>query len=678
MNVLELLFMVMNIGKKNVNELDNSESKFFSEAYDKFKGWVHEVKSNAISGEDYNIKIMNWQNSGKISNYFWARIFANDHKESAPNISITVNEEGLWVSLMWHKRKEIDSAINVEKYNSIVQNLETWIDQMSIKKNEYEIYVYTPKGRKPNSRYTVENKVDVIDYINNKEIRNQLAGKLAEAIDAYYVIRRLFNKNQANEMDTNDTNLSKAINDIKWLYEKICGSNMAEEFGDRGFWWLNANPTQWKYEDIEIGQIVEYTTYNDTGNKRRIYKYFQQIKTGDKVIGYISSPKKIVSALLEVIKGIYVNENKEEVVAFKKIRDVKKPLFFDKLKTNEKLANMEVMSNHQGSLFKLTSTEYAELIEMIEKNNGIDDAGAEKVDNGQVYDPYTKEDFLNDVFMTEDEYNFLYSQLRRKKNIILQGPPGVGKTFMARRIAYSVMRCKDNERIRTVQFHQSYSYEDFIQGFRPTEDGNFKRHNGVFYQFCNVARKDKARDYFFLIDEINRGNISKILGELMMLIEHDKRGSEFAIPLTYADNGKDLFYVPENVFIIGMMNTADRSLAMIDYALRRRFCFVKVEPATDKEAFKEFLVSKDVPANVVDRILGGVSKINSHIEEDRDLGAGFKIGHSYFCGQIGEDIELWLRDIIESELCPLFDEYWFDDNGKAENMKNIARRMIQA
>lgn len=680
MNTPELLFMVINTGKQNVRELDASENKRFSEAYDKFKTWVREVKFNAIPSPNYSIKTMNWQNSGTISNYFWARIFENGHVNSAPNISLTVNDEGLWVSLMWHKRKENNSDITIEQYNSIVQHLAEWTRQLSINKGDYEIYVYDPKGGKPNSKYVVKNKVDVIDWINNEKIRSRLNEELMLAKDGYYVIRRLFAQDEANEMDTDDPTLKKAINDIQWLYRKVCGDSQGDNENST-YWWLNANPTQWKYEDVKIGQVVEYTTHNEAGNKRRIYKYFQQIKPGDKVIGYTSTPKKLISALLEVSRGIYTNDGKEEVVAFTKTANVMDPIPFDILIKNEKLADMEVVSNRQGSLFKLTSTEYAELLSMIEldedeyeEDNDVE--SEEEDEEREEYDPYTEQNFLDEVFMTKESYDLLCYQLLRKKNIILQGPPGVGKTFMARRLAYSIIKCMDKERVRTVQFHQSYSYEDFIQGYRPSQDGTFKRHNGIFYQFCETARRDKERSYFFLIDEINRGNISKILGELMMLIEPDKRGPEYAIPLAYADNGEDLFYVPENVHIIGMMNTADRSLAMIDYALRRRFCFIKVEPALDKEKFKGFLIKNNIPQNVVDRIVGTISKINSHIKSDRDLGPGFEVGHSYFCDKIGKDIDLWLKDVVESELCPLFDEYWFDDAEKAENMKSIARELI--
>ena len=180
--------------------------------------------------------------------------------------------------------------------------------------------------------------------------------------------------------------------------------------------------------------------------------------------------------------------------------------------------------------------------------------------------------------MQQEDYEKLVDILKIKKNIILQGAPGVGKTYAAKRLAYSIMGEKDVERVMMVQFHQSYSYEDFIMGYRPTATG-FELKKGVFYNFCKKAEIDTDRDYFFIIDEINRGNLSKIFGELFMLIENDKRG--IPLQLLYAD---EKFSVPRNAYLIGMMNTADRSLAMLDYALRRRFAFVDLKPGFETEA----------------------------------------------------------------------------------------------
>ena len=267
---------------------------------------------------------------------------------------------------------------------------------------------------------------------------------------------------------------------------------------------------------------------------------------------------------------------------------------------------------------------------------------------------YTKEDFLQEVYMNKEQYDTLAGLLRRKRNLILQGAPGVGKTYAAQRLAYSLMGVKDKSRVAMVQFHQNYGYEDFVMGFRPDPDGaGFKLREGPFYKFCKAAEIDNDNDYFFIIDEINRGNLSKIFGELFMMIEKDKRGNK--LQLLYAD---EMFSIPENVYIIGTMNTADRSLALIDYALRRRFAFFEMQPAFENEQFKTSVEEKhnEKYSNLI-RVVKG---LNRAISDDAALGRGFCIGHSYFCTTEMVD-DAWLRSVVEYELVPLLQEYWFDD-----------------
>ena len=270
---------------------------------------------------------------------------------------------------------------------------------------------------------------------------------------------------------------------------------------------------------------------------------------------------------------------------------------------------------------------------------------------------YSEKDFLSEVYMTKPQYNTLTALLKHKKNIILQGAPGVGKTFTAKRLAWSVMGEKDDSRIEFIQFHQSYSYEDFIMGYRP--DGNsFTLSEGVFYRFCKKARNDPEKEYFFIIDEINRGNLSKIFGELLMLIENDYRKE--SVTLAYKD---ERFSVPENLYIIGMMNTADRSLAMIDYALRRRFSFFEMCPGFDSEGFKKY--SDDLDNDLFNALIVQIKLLNNAIENDSSLGKGFCIGHSYFCNlTAGTCTADRLNAVVEYDIIPMLSEYWFDDKDK--------------
>ena len=301
----------------------------------------------------------------------------------------------------------------------------------------------------------------------------------------------------------------------------------------------------------------------------------------------------------------------------------------------------------------------------------------EKVDapvNEVTIKPYSKKDFLKDVYMSEEKYDRLVSVLKAKKNIILQGPPGVGKTFAARKLAYSILGKEDKDKIAFVQFHQNYSYEDFVMGYKPC-GGSFALKESIFYRFCKKAEKDPDNNYYFIIDEINRGNMSKIFGELLMLIEEDKREKEeYKVTLAYKENEE--FTVPKNLHIIGMMNTADRSLAMIDYALRRRFSFFEMGPGFDTEGFKAY--QKGLNNDTFDALIKEVKELNKDIIADNSLGEGFCIGHSYFCLDNEKDCtEEWMRNIVEFDIIPMLKEYWFDDKAKVEGWKNKFHALFQ-
>lgn len=317
------------------------------------------------------------------------------------------------------------------------------------------------------------------------------------------------------------------------------------------------------------------------------------------------------------------------------------------------------------TLTDITSyTDYVEKLNAMFERDTIDDVVEQEIE----YPAYDAEKFLEEVYMDEDSYETLVALVRYKKNVILQGAPGVGKTFTAKRLAYSMMGVKDPNRVMMVQFHQSYSYEDFIMGFRPSENG-FELKRGAFYNFCKEAEIDSENDYFFIIDEINRGNLSKIFGELFMLIESDKRGVE--LQLLYSD---EKYSVPSNVYIIGMMNTADRSLAMLDYALRRRFAFYEMKPGFETNVFTEYQKSCD--SKKFESLIKCVKELNTEIAADESLGEGFCIGHSYFCN-LDKATDQTLSGIVEFELIPLLKEYWFDDPVNVKKWSNNLRSAIK-
>ena len=283
-----------------------------------------------------------------------------------------------------------------------------------------------------------------------------------------------------------------------------------------------------------------------------------------------------------------------------------------------------------------------------------------------VIESYGWTDFLNEVFMSEEHMDQLIGLVRRKKNVILQGAPGVGKTFTSRRLAYLMMGMKDEGRIASIQFHQNYSYEDFIMGYKPV-GSDFKLKTGVFYDFCEKARQDPGREYFFIIDEINRGNLSKIFGELLQLIEADYRGEETLLAYNHMP-----FSVPKNLYLIGMMNTADRSLALIDYALRRRFSFFEMSPGFLTQGFKEYATR--IHDETFDALVAQLIILNKEIADDPALGKGFRIGHSYLCLPKGEEYSPeWLQAVVVYDIIPTLQEYWFDDPEKAVSWENTLR-----
>ena len=447
-----------------------------------------------------------------------------------------------------------------------------------------------------------------------------------------------------------------------WTYSPGDGAARWDDFyarGVMGVGWSKLGNVE-KYaskEDIRKNLRTLYSSkYSQKNSALALWQFSREIKPGDVVFA-----KRGRSVIIGrgIVEGDYqFDENGDSYPNIRRVRWTNRGE-----QHTEDLLAMKTLTD---------ITAYPDLVEKL--NSFFEDEGGEvEGDTEEVeYPAYTSEDFLSEVYMDGKRYRTLVNVLRAKKNIILQGAPGVGKTFAAKRLAYSMMGVKDAERVMMVQFHQSYSYEDFIEGFRPNAQG-FDLEKGAFYNFCKNAKDDSDNDHFFIIDEINRGNLSKIFGELFMLIESDKRGPRNTLQLLYSH---ELFYVPSNVYLIGMMNTADRSLAMLDYALRRRFAFFDLRPAFDAESFIAY--QEGLASEKFDRLISCVVKLNEAIASDESLGDGFRIGHSYFCRMSPDDVtDDKLSAIVNYELVPMLREYWFDEPTKVDEWAGKLRRSIR-
>lgn len=436
--------------------------------------------------------------------------------------------------------------------------------------------------------------------------------------------------------------------------ESVPAVNLPE--ASQNYWWLVANPKIWSAQELAVGGIVDYTLYSKSGKKRNVFQNFLDARKGDFVVFYESSPTLQIVGL-----AVVERESDGQTIVFKKTEGLESGIALSEIKAVDELRNMQFLKNPQGSFYSLTADEYDYIEDLIREKNPVMPAKAVM--------KYTRENFLAEVFLSEDRYDNLRALLLDKQNIILQGSPGVGKTFSAKRLAYSILEEKDDSKVQLVQFHQNYTYEDFVMGYKPNEDGGFYLRPGVFYNFCKRAQQHPDGKYFFIIDEINRGNLSKILGELMMLIEKDYRGETLVLPYNQEE-----FSVPKNLYIIGMMNTADRSLAMMDYALRRRFSFFEMKPGFSTDGFKAYqrsLANEDFA-----KLVSAIIDLNKVIESDDSLGSGFCIGHSYLCNKTDVDRD-WLKRVVKFDIAPMLREYWFDNdtkfNNEVQKLKSIVK-----
>lgn len=271
-------------------------------------------------------------------------------------------------------------------------------------------------------------------------------------------------------------------------------------------------------------------------------------------------------------------------------------------------------------------------------------------------------------FVSESDLDAMLERLTTKLNIILQGPPGTGKTWLARRLGWALCDERASARVKVIQFHPSLTYEDFVRGWRPTSTG-LELTDGPFLEMCESASRDSENPYVLVIEEVNRGNPAQVFGELLTLIEADKRNPDNGMRLAYP-RGNESFFVPSNLHIIGTMNVADRSLAIVDMALRRRFAFIETKPSFGDD-WTQYVSGLGYELELLESYGERMRTLNETITNDSALGRQYCIGHSFFTpskerAETGLDTQQWWRRIVETDIRPLLEEYWFDRSEVAE------------
>ena len=355
-------------------------------------------------------------------------------------------------------------------------------------------------------------------------------------------------------------------------------------------------------------------------------------------------------------------------------KPLKRDVILDLVNRGE-ISDVFLNCGKQGfNITKLDPNSVESVRELLNGVSSLQDCGAEHhVPEPRVPQRYTIDDIVEEgCFLEQDKLKTILARLRAKKNLILQGPPGTGKTWLARKLAFALIGEKDDRRVRRLQFHPSLSYEDFIRGFRPSGDGKLTLVDGPFLEVVKAAEADSGNDYVMVVEEINRGNPAQIFGETLTLMEADKRSEEYALALAYPKSEEERVHLPPNLYIIGTMNVADRSIAMVDLALRRRFAFIDLEP-TFGEVWRDWVnVQCGIPLDFLREVERKMTRLNEQIAADRNLGPQFRVGHSVVTpsGKVNEAPAEWFRQVVETEIGPLLDEYWFDDMEKATSSKN--------
>lgn len=672
MDSKNILSDIININKLIVdNELDKLKprSKELQIGYNNtVKPYLNEFRSKyGVSERSYikellekcdyknieNLTLKSFGNWGqKINPYIWATFYLKNSnpRPASHSIQLYILIDHLGVVFGFDYGDKIEK--NYQAVESIKNDLELQkIILESANQNKLDIIDYGAGSPNIIFDHKIENNViKTIDdfsewdsdiHIIKSYLKDEIPVKIEDEVIT--VINSLIPLYSNHQLNTN-------IGDVGyWLYAAGANAINWEKQFSEGFMSIDYNMpddlNEFNLRD-DLDKVVEEYDLGSYNTSIALWQFANEINIGDVIVSKQGKGKYLGYGF---VTSDYIFDNqRSEHKHIRKVNWVKK-------------GEWEVKGNLP--LKTLTNiTPYSEMVNRIKNKLGFD--SEEKTNN---VNEFSLDEILEDVFISKDEFQNIVEILSNKKNIILQGSAGVGKTYIAKKIAMALQESYSEDRIEMIQFHQSYSYEDFIQGYRPSKE-NFDLKNGIFYEICEKAKNDNPTPYFLIIDEINRGNLSKIFGELMMLIEADKRGESNKLTLAYSSNQH--FYIPDNLYIIGTMNTADRSLTVVDYALRRRFAFIKMKPNFNNQ-FEAFLLKKRISQDIISSITNKMTTLNKIINSDESLGAGFEIGHSYFCSYKSGDHQKWLSNVFKYEIVPLIEEYWFDDQQLIEEYTSI-------
>ena len=615
------------------------------------------------------------------------------HNREDLNIKFSVGK-GNWTQVPWFAILNSKEASDTQNGFYIVALFQHTMEGFYLSIGQGVTGPHEKYGNKGGAEYLLEKKDEATKEINNladssfkisssEDIDLKASGGVGLKYGPGICVHKYFSKNNL----PSDKDILKDIDFLITAYDKIVekniSSNLIKRHSKKNSWVLSPgrNAEFWdnyKSENIinigwsKLGNLSKYNSKKDITQKiKEVYRENNESEPTNQALTCYEFAKEI-----NVGDYVYAKQGSSKLLG---VGEITSDYIYDKTKSHPHIRKVKWLNikdfdikdklGHTIALKTLTNfTQYPDTVKKFEEFYFGDEQNIVKSKPIAT----NVESLLSDTFFSHKKFLDLVSSLEDYKNIIIQGAPGVGKTFIARKIAQHLTQNENN--IQSLVLHENYSYEEFIMGIRPNKEGKFLISGGVFYNFCHRTIQNPNNKFVLLLDEINRANISKIFGELLVLIENDKRGKENSIKLIYKPD--ENFYLPKNLYVIGLMNTADRSLKVVDYALRRRFKFFTFEPEFENPEFKNFLKRNNVNSNTVNKIIRNLTKLNQKISDDSfDLGAGYCIGHSFFCPQGNKESyeNDWYEEIIKNQIIPLIEEYYFD---KPDIIEEISEDLI--